>query len=407
MVWFGYQVVRIGIQRIVEARLRYDMPILKPSNRREYLPLRQVDWRIVAGLILLNTLCLTSYRHLEYVAYGRHRPLLLTFLEEAVGGLAGLAVAPLIYLVAIRFPLVTPEWRRNILVHLAALCGISVVHTTVIAVLRMILFAPLGFGGESYGSMPVRYPMEFSHLFIYYWVTLAVIYWIHEIRFAREREVVEAKLRASLAETQLENLRLQLEPHFLFNTLNTISAVLYEDPRVADEMIGRLSDLLRHLLKEDRSQLISLDRELEFLELYTGIMEARLEERLRITVDVEDEVQVALVPQLVLQPLVENAIRYGMDASFAIQVEIEARRAGNQMRLSVRDYGPGIGSEPAKWGIGLRNTANRLERLFGQEQSLRVLNAEGGGLRAELCFPLRFERTEAPRSAPMAERVIG
>jgi two-component system, LytTR family, sensor kinase len=196
----------------------------------------------VVGLITLNTFCLFVYRQLDFAAYHLPRSPLLTFSEEAAGGLAGLFVFPLIYLAAIRFPLISKHWRRNLLIHVVALCVISVAHTTAIAVIRAITFPLLGFGNESYGYLPVRYPMEGAHLFIYYCMGLAFVYLFHEIRFTRERELQQARLEGHLAEAQLENLRLQLEPHFLFNALNAISAALYENPRIADEMIGRCSN---------------------------------------------------------------------------------------------------------------------------------------------------------------------
>ncbi|MBV8864432.1 MAG: histidine kinase, partial [Acidobacteriaceae bacterium] len=322
--------------------------IQKPPSPRTYIALRKVDWRIVVGLIALNTICLFLYRQLDYVANAHQRAPLLTFTEEAIGGLAGLAVFPLIYLVAIRFPLRSANWPRNLLTHLLAVCLISLIHTTVIALLRMILFPPLGFASESYGYMPARYPMEFSHLFIYYWVTVSLIYFFHEIRFARERELRQAKLESNLAEAQLQNLRLQLEPHFLFNALNTISAAIYEDPRVADEMIGRLGELLRQLFKEDRSQLVPLTREIEVLQLYMRIMEARLEDRLAVSIEIEPLAREALVPQLILQPLVENAMRHGMNSHFEVRIAIQAQLVKppqserKSLRLSIRDYGFGI-----------------------------------------------------------------
>ena len=346
----------------------------------------------MVGLVFLNTICLTSYRQLSYVSNALSRSPLLTFSEEAAGGLAGLVVFPLIYLMAIRFPLISTKWRFNLVAHLVALCLISIIHTTVIALLRMVVFPWLGFGNESYGYMPARYPMEFSHLFIYYWVALSLIYLFHEIRFAREREVFQAKLETNLAQAQLENLRLQLEPHFLFNALNTISALIYENPRVADEMIGRLGELLRQLLNEDRSQLIPLSREVEILQLYTRIMEARFEDRLIVQIEFDDVVGRALVPQLIFQPLVENAIRYGMDSHFEVRIAIQARREGQSLRLTVRDHGPGIdGSAPPKKGIGLGNTEERLRRLYGTNQSLAVFNASDGGTVVDICLPLQVQ----------------
>lgn len=359
--------------------------------------MRKIDWRIVLGLVALNTICLFFYRQFGYLAYSEHRPPLLTFLEEASGGLAGLAVFPLIYLVAIRFPLLSPKWRIHLLVHLVAVCLISLIHTTLIALLHLFLFPLFGFRHESYGHLSDRYPMEFAHLFIYYWVMVSLIYFFHEVRFAREREVHQAKLESNLAQTQLQNLRLQLEPHFLFNALNAISAALYEDPRVADEMIGRLGELLRQLLKDDRSQLIPLAREIELLQLYTRIMEARLEDRLAVRIHVDAVLEDALVPQLIFQPLVENAIRHGMDSNFEARLEIHARQKMNSLCLTVRDHGAGIrDSEPLATGIGLRNTVERLQGLYGSNHSFEVRNAEGGGAIVEICLPLQIaQRQEA------------
>lgn len=334
----------------------------------------------------MNTILLFFYHQLDYVANGIHRSPLLTFAEESAGGLAGLTIFPLIYLTAIRFPLLSPSWRRNLFVHLCAVCVISLVHTSLIVLYRALFFPLLGFGGESYGYIPVRYPMEFSHLFIYYWVAISIIYLFHEVRFAHERELHQAKLEATLAETQLRNLQLQLEPHFLFNALNAISAVIYEDPRVADEMIGRLGELLRQLLKEDRSQLIPLGRELDLLQLYTRIMEARFEDRLLIAFDIQEDARQALVPQLILQPLVENAIRHGMDARFEARILVAAHCKNDALILTVRDRGSGL-IEEVQFGIGLHNTVSRLEKLYGEQQEFVIRNAQGGGAVAEITLP--------------------
>ena len=371
---------------------------------RRYVPLREVDWRIVAGLIALNTICLFVYRQLDFVAYAHARPAMLTFAEEAAGGLAGLAVFPLIYLVAVRFPLFSAKWRINLPVHLVAVCFISLIHTTLIAWLRMVLFPLLGFAQESYGYLPVRYPMEFSHLFIYYWFTVSLIYLFHEIRFARESELREARIEGSLAEAQLRNLRLQIEPHFLFNALNAISTAIYENPRAADEMVCRLGELLRNLLQDDRSQLVSLTREIEILRLYTGMMEARLEDRLTVNIEIEDEAREASVPHLLLQPLVENAIRHGMNSNFEARILIQAHCECDFLRVTVRDHGPGIGdAKLLKFGVGLRNTVERLERLYGQEQSFELLNASGGGAIVNIRLPFQISRA---KEQPMTPQLV-
>ncbi len=366
------------------------VPATVEALPRSYIPLRRVNWFVVLSFFAAVTICLFFYRQLDFVANGEYRSPLLTFLEEAIGGLAGFAIFPFVYLVAIRFPLLSPAWRRNLPAHIVAVCLISLVHTTLIAGLRAVLFPLLGFK-DSYGYLPWRYPMEFAHLFLFYWLGIGLIYLFHEIRFAREREIRQARLQASLAEAQLQNLRLQLEPHFLFNALNAISAAVYESPRAADEMIGRLGELLRQILTNDRSQEIAFSREIELVELYTQIMQTRLEHRLKLAIEVDEAARHAAVPQLILQPLVENAIRHGMDPkTFQVEILIQAWRENGRLRLRVRDHGPGMDSPPLlKRGIGLNNTADRLLRLYGDRQSFKLENARDGGAVVEITLPFR------------------
>ena len=162
-------------------------------------------------------------------------------------------------------------------------------------------------------------------------------------------------------------------------------------------MIGRLGELLRQLLKDDRSQFVPLLREIETLQLYTRIMEARLEERLAVSIEVGDGAGQALVPQLIFQPLVENAIRHGMDAPFQVRVAVEVqlvteeKSEGASLRLTVRDHGAGIDSSmPLTMGVGLRNTIQRLQGLYGNEQSFEIRNCPDGGAVVEMRLPLRF-----------------
>jgi signal transduction histidine kinase len=372
---------------------------------RTYIPLRQIKWRFVLSAFAVVLICLFFYRQLDFVANGAYRSPLLTFAEELIGCIAGLGVFPLIYSVAIRFPLLSDKWRRNVAVHLIALCLISIIHTTLIATLRAVFFPLLGLH-EGYGNLLVRYPMEFAHLFIFYWAGVSLIYLFHEVRFAREREIAQARLQATLAESQLENLRLQLEPHFLFNTLNAISAVVYEDARVADEMIGRLSELLRRLLKSEHSQEVPLSREVELLRLYTHIMKARFEERLQLSFSLDESAKDALVPQFLLQPLVENCIRHGIDpGTFQAVIEIRTARVEDHLVITVRDHGTGIACDQprSQTGIGLRNTAERLWRLYGKDQRFHFANAADGGAVAEIVIPFRL--APATRVGALAERV--
>ncbi len=375
--------------------VRYDESIVV-ERQSSYAPLRELNWRLVLGLFAVLFVCLFAYKYLDFVAHGDFVSPLRPLIEEGGGVAAALVLFPACYSIAIRFPLSSATWRRNVPIHLIFLCLFSFLLTSAMAISRNVLFPLAGLGKYDYGYMPVRYLMEFSNHFLVYWVGVALIYLFHQIRFAREREIDQAKLEANLAEARLQNLRLQLDPHFLFNTLNTISAVIYENPRAADEMIGRLSNLLRSLFEESHSQEVPLARELVLLDLYTRIMQARFEERLEISTDIDPSLHNALVPQFILQPLVENAIRHGADTdTFRVKILLKAKLVDSRICIIIRDHGPGLDHSIGESGIGVRNTMERLQNLYGSEQSFQLSNATEGGAMVELTIPfVRRELTE-------------
>ncbi len=199
-----------------------------------------------------------------------------------------------------------------------------------------------------------------------------------------------AQLQAQLADARLSALRTQLNPHFLFNTLNAVSALVERDPRGVRRMIARLSELLRTSLDEADEPEVPLQRELTFIDRYLEVMQIRFQGRLHVRMHADPEVTAALVPNLILQPLVENAVKHGVSKTVgAGRIEIRAQRAGERVVLSVHDNGPGLpsGKAPGTEGVGLRNTRMRLAQLYGSDQSLTLRSAEGGGLVAEVSLP--------------------
>ncbi|HEY0969932.1 MAG TPA: histidine kinase [Gemmatimonadales bacterium] len=210
---------------------------------------------------------------------------------------------------------------------------------------------------------------------------------------ARQAEAVRlqaeaARLQAQLAEARLSALRTQLNPHFLFNTLHAVSSLVERDPRGVRRMIARLSELLRHTLDGSSEQEVPLEQELAFLDRYLEIMRIRFQGRLEVETRVEPEAETALIPNLLLQPLLENALEHGASRVEGIgRVELDARVEGGRLVVRVRDNGPGIQGTPPDEGVGLRNTRQRLEQLYGAEQHLRLTPAEGGGLVAEISLP--------------------
>ncbi|MGD9598497.1 MAG: sensor histidine kinase [Steroidobacteraceae bacterium] len=205
---------------------------------------------------------------------------------------------------------------------------------------------------------------------------------------ARREEAI--RLQAQLADARLAVLRTQLDPHFLFNTLHAVSALVERDPRGVRRMIARLSELLRTTLEGGTEQEVPLREELRFLEGYLDIMRVRFQGQLTVDMQVEPGLGEALVPNLVLQPLVENAIRHGTSKhEGAGAITISARRDGAAVVLTVLDNGPTAPGAvpPAVEGIGLRNTRERLAQLYGDEQSLVLAPREGGGMRVEVRLP--------------------
>jgi two-component system, LytTR family, sensor kinase len=201
-----------------------------------------------------------------------------------------------------------------------------------------------------------------------------------------------AQLQAQLADARLETLRMQLNPHFLFNTLHAISSLVERDPRGVRRMIARLSDLLRYTLQGSNKQEVAVEEELKFLQKYLDIMQVRFEGRLEIETRVAPEVADALVPSLILQPLVENAVKHGVSNWVETgRIEIYARRNGDRLVLGVRDDGPGLppqGERAEGGGLGLHNVRARLQQLYGEDQELTLRPAEGGGVVAEIALPL-------------------
>nr|WP_246302084.1 histidine kinase [Granulicella arctica] len=234
--------------------------------------------------------------------------------------------------------------------------------------------------------------MEFAKHVPLYWTAVAAIYVVDAYQDARNRQLRTADLEARLAEARLQNLRLQLQPHFLFNALNTISSVMYEDVERADNMLARLGDLLRRTLNAAEAQEISLQEELGLVESYLAIMQERFGEDLQIAFEIDPELMQALVPQLVLQPLVENSLRYGRDlVTSKVTLRISASRSSTGVLLQVRDGGPGIvGLEANGWrkGIGIGNTEQRLLALYGEAEPLLLENTNG--LTVSIRIPLRW-----------------
>jgi LytS/YehU family sensor histidine kinase len=223
-----------------------------------------------------------------------------------------------------------------------------------------------------------------------YWVVAGGSWLFAYYRRSRERDMRAAQLEARLARAELQVLKMQLHPHFLFNTLHAISALVHEDPEAADRMLSQLGDLLRATLAAGEAQEVPLGRELEFIDRYLDIERQRLGERLQVDRDIDGAALDALVPSLLLQPLIENAIRHGIAPSAAGgTIRIRARCESGALRLQIADDGKGCDPRALVPGVGLSNTRARLAQFYGAAYRFSVTGAAGAGVEVDLTLPHR------------------
>lgn len=334
-----------------------------------------------------------SYHYLAVLARGDVEPLRITLIEELTAAYgAGVMYIGAIALVRWSRARGWSGWRL-LAWHGAILPFFSVGHTSWNWATRSLVFPLAGLGHYDYGRMPLRYAMEFPMDLLSFTLIMGLVHLFDRYRAARDHEVRVAQLETELAQVRLQALEGQLRPHFLFNALNTVSSVMYENVAAADTMLARLADLLRRTLHRPDGGETPLGEELETLELYLGMMRARFGDRLSVTVSADEGVHRAAVPSFVLQPLVENALRHGDPGpGIEARVAVRARREDGRLVLEVEDNGPGFAGtteEALGTGVGLANTARRLEQLYGAAQTLRLQPVERGGMRVSVALPFR------------------
>lgn len=300
------------------------------------------------------------------------------------------ALAGLVLRLAERRPMFSTGWKRSLLFHVPLAVLFSASFMIVAGALRHFLF--VGVEAEvGFGTTLVRYYMlYFNTFFLWYWGIVGVYSGFLHYRDLKERDVQAEKLQRKLTEARLRALQQQLEPHFLFNTLNAVSGLALEgNVNGTVRTLSLLGDLLRATLRRSE-QVVTVAQELELLELYLDIQRVRLEERLEIRMDIDPAALDAGIPTFLLQPLVENAIRYGIaNESEAGRIEISVRRCDTRLRVTVTDSGRGIGEEPVRLGVGLRNCVERLDQLYDGAYSFDLSNAGARGARVTVEWPYR------------------
>jgi two-component system LytT family sensor kinase len=367
------------------------------------------------GAVGLFGVLLFLYHYLAALASRQVQAPLAPFIEELTGAFTGgLLFFPIRALVR-RLPLASRHWPRRLPAYLLAVLVFGAAATTLMWGMRSILFPLAGLGAYDYGVMPLRYLMELPLQVVWIGILVAGIHVFDALEAARARELHAARLESSLARSQLRNLRLQLQPHFLFNALHTISAAMYDDPAAADEMLDQLAELLRASLRTARSDEVPLGEELALLGRYLAIQRARFGDRLAVTIQVEPGAGSFLVPSLLLQPLVENAIRHGnAERAGRGAIAVRAHQEDGRLLLEVEDDGPGAAAAAAPatapgapaasaaGGVGLSATAERLQLLYGDAHTFSAGRVPAGGFLVRAALPLRHSAGPGDLTGPGA-----
>lgn len=338
----------------------------------------EINWRVAFLLFTLAGLLRFLYFYLDDITRGMQGTLVRRVLEESTGAYAALLLFPLIVAAERRYPLSAGRWRANWPVHALTYLAFSAGHTTLLALSRHAIFPLVSHGAYDYGRMPARYFMESAEDVISYTVIVGILTFMRVQRYLRDREVRSATLERDAATARLEALSARLQPHFLFNALNTISSIVYDDPVAADDLIGRLGELLRRALQTSERQEVTLEQELGTLDAYLAFVEARFGDRVHCTLDAGPECGAMGVPPLLLQPLVENAVVHGAAAEFG-STDIQIRIGCNGGELEILVENTVAGAPPADWraGTGLGATRDRLRLLYGARASLDTVAADG------------------------------
>jgi two-component system, LytTR family, sensor kinase len=318
-------------------------------------------------------------------------------------------LSPFVFAFGLRYPVQSRNWAERSALYLAGGLIFTLAHVT----LRGL--TPYGFWDSRANGWVSAIWDSTAHAFHIRWdifeglflrnvvdditgVFVPIVLIGHAVSYYRrfrERELHSAKLEGQLAKAHLQALKTQLQPHFLFNTLHSISALMLVDVRAADKVMSRLSDLLRMSLENDGSQVTTLSRELEFVSAYLQIEKVRFEDRLSIVFDIAPDTLDALVPHLLLQPLAENAVRHGISKRVEHgEIRISASHDEHQLYLAVQDNGPGLNLYEGgsfREGLGLRTTRERLRTLYGEEQRMDIRSAPGEGLEINIRIPFRLD----------------
>ena len=324
-----------------------------------------------------------------------------------------------VYQVLRRFPIDRPTWKRDLIVHVPLSLLVSVLQ--IIVFLQLLPWTGLYSPRFAFEVVLQRSLISDIHANVFtYWAFIAVFHGVRYYRKFRDRELMNSQLETQLAQARLQVLKMQLDPHFLFNTMNSVSSLMRSDVEAADTMLVGLSNLLRMSLDNVGKQELPLREEMEFLEGYLEIQQMRFRERLKVKVNIDPEALDAMIPNMITQPLVENAVVHGISPhSRQGKIEVSVKRELDSLVIRIYNDGPslpvtnngtasiqaagsknGRAGDKREGGVGVSNTRTRLQYLYGELHSFILQDAPGGGVEAVIRIPYRNAGTNVKASRP-------
>ena len=353
------------------------------SRLDRWLQKRRTRLALIWGIWTIVALFFSTQVYMMYYSGNQPIPYAKAFFVQATACYLWALATPLVLWLARNHRIDRNNWKKKVLMHV----GLSVLLSSTLIVIHFVIYMMIVGRTDRitpYWAFDYLYP-NLDRWLLVYWFILLMSHASNYYKSYREGELKASQLRMQLAQSQLEALKMQVHPHFLFNTLHSISALLSKDTESARKMITRLGDFLRLTLESGGSNEVTLQQELEFLNGYLEIERIRFQDRLTTTIDIDPEVLNVHVPNLILQPIVENAMRHAVARTNAGIVEISAVPRNGSVHIEVKDNGPGLESETPSLsrgsrGVGLANTQARLECLYGSHAKFELRNRPSGGL---------------------------
>lgn len=363
---------------------------------------RAAKWLLIFGVWTLFALFFASQFALQNQLSENPIPFWRILSWQLVSGYAWFLFSPIILTLSAKYPFEDQKWKVSVPIHVVA----SILVSLCLLAVDAFILPKLGYLARFqltsfFETYKILFFVNFHFSIAIYWAVVAIHQAILYYRKYRERELKTSQLEARLAQSRLQVLKMQLHPHFLFNTLNAISELIHRNPDVADRMITDLSDLLRMSFENLEVQEIPLSQELEFLRKYLEIEQTRFHDRLEVKMEIAADTLDASVPNMILQPLVENAIKHGISPKAdGGHINVTAARSNGHLQIRVSDDGVGVpGGEVSRVeeGVGLSNTRRRLRHLYGDAHTFELNSVGGHGVNVDLDIPYR-QYENVPRS---------